>query len=371
MNYPQPPYSPQPPYPPQGQQGYAPQPGYGAPNQPPQQPYYQQQPPPGYAPNYAPQPPAAPAPVAARGTLEDFMDQPTGGGGTAVTKFFGRPNQPQGSWLQLQVQRDHTHNDVKQQTDSNNNLQFFKTNGQPDFNRPKLVLIVQTNVLQSSDGSHPSVFTEGTASVWIKGITRDALVDAMRQANVQQPEKVLARGKIGGAVITMISAGEKPANRPGYSATKLYNFQYTPGGNEPLALVEDPTVTTSAPVQAPVNQVAGPSAPPPQQYAEVNQAQQYQQAPPQQLRPTPPVPSAQTVAPPAPPNGAGTPVAAPPAPPQGYAPVPPPPGPAGYAPPPTAPVPNGYAPAPPQLTQAPPMDPEKAATLARLNGGQG
>lgn len=277
------------------------------------------------------------------------MDQPTGGGGTAVTKFFGRPNQPQGSWLQLQVQRDHTHNDVKQQTDSNNNLQFFKTNGQPDFNRPKLVLIVQTNVLQSSDGSHPSVFTEGTASVWIKGITRDALVDAMRQANVQQPEKVLARGRIGGAVITMISAGEKPANRPGYSATKLYNFQYTPGGNEPLALVEDPTVTTSAPVQAPV------SAPPPQQY---------QQAPPQQLPPTPPVPTTATAVPP---PGAATQTA----PPQGYAPVPPPPGPAGYAPPPTAPVPNGYAPAPPQLTQAPPMDPEKAATLARLNGGQG
>ena len=91
--------------------------------------------------------------------------------------------------------------------------------------------------------------------MWIKGITRDALVDAMRQAGVQQPEKVLAKGRIGGAVITMISAGEKPANRPGYSATKLYNFQYTPGGNEPLALVEDPTVTTSAPVQAPVSPV--------------------------------------------------------------------------------------------------------------------
>lgn len=276
------------------------------------------------------------------------MDQPTGGGGTAITKFFGRPNTPQGSWLQLQVQRDLTYNDVKQQTDSSGNLQFFKTNGQPDMSKPKLVLIIQTNVLQSSDGSHPQVFTEGTASVWVKGVTRDALIEAMRQAGVQQPEKVLGKGFIGGAVITMVSAGEKPANRPGDSATKLYNFQYQPGGHEHLALAEDPTQAA-----APATPGPAPSAPPQTVPANV---------PPQQYAPQPPAPApVQYAAPteppvqvPAPPTAAGYPPPAPgvpPSPPQGYVPQVPP--------------------APPQLPPGPPMDPEKQATLLRLQGGQG
>jgi hypothetical protein len=300
------------------------------------------------------------------------MDQPSGGGGTAVTKFFGRPNQPQGSWLQLQVSRDHNNNDVKQQTDSSNVLQFFKTNGQPDFSRPKLVLILQTNVLQSSDGSHPTVFTEGTASVWIKGITRDALLEAMRQAGVQQPEKVLARGRLGGAVITMISAGEKPPNRPGYSPTKLYNFQYQPGGSEHLALADDPPAQTAQLQQ--VAQAASGFTPPPAPMAAATPAPV--SAPP----PQPPVPDGNTYyqatgqlppvpPPPAPPSAVPAAPASYPAPPAPPAPAAAPPAPpAGYAPPP----PQGYAPqvppAPPQLPPGPPMDPEKLAVLQRLQG---
>lgn len=381
-------YPNQPPYPPQG---YPQQPGY-----PPAQPGYQQPPPgyapPGYAPQYPPAPgyasPAAPpAPVLARGTLEDYLDQPTAGGGVAVTKFFG--TRPQGSWLQLQVIRDLTNSDVRQQTDAQGTPQTFKSNG-----KPKFVLVLQCNVLSSSDGSHPTVFTEGVCSIWLKGVTSDAFKQAMAGAGITSPDKALALGKLGGAVITMQSAGEKASNRPGFSATKLYSFSYTPSGRElneepanipatalPPAAVPPPLQATPPGAQqyAPQNlqgiaQAASGFPPAPVQYAAQTpppapasapptaagyDPAAYQQPPAQQLQP---VQQPYQQAPPPPPGidpavayqqATGQPMPpAPGMPPQQFQ---------QQAPP---PPPQGYAPAPGQ----PALDPEKAALLQRLQG---
>lgn len=348
---PQQPYSPQQQYPPQGYapQGYAPQP-----------------PAPGYAPQgYAPQPgfqqpPAAAPPVMARGTIEDFLDQ-AGGGGQSVTKFF-TDQRVNGHWLQLQVARDLMQSDVRPQLD-NNKMQQRDAQG-----RPKWVLVIQCSVLGSSDGSHTSIFPDGACSIWLKGLTKEGLVAAMSTAGVQKPDMALLNGKLGGAGIVMLSAGTRAARTSGFSAAKLYNFQYTPNGRENEAEGQEQLGQVA-------QQASGFTAP-------------ATPAPPQQLPPTPPAPQ-QYAAPAAPPAPTFQP-------PQQLPPAPP--GPAQYAPPENAPAPNGssgYAPPPPpqmappanpiqyadpaqQYAQqapppppqgyAPPTDPEKAATLARLQG---
>jgi hypothetical protein len=393
-------YPAQPPYPPQGQPqpGYAPAPGYAP------QPQYAPQPPAFQQPQYAPQQPqfqqpqyapAAPAPAPVRASLDEFSDQPTGGGGGAVTKFF--KGRPQGSWLQLRVTRDLNSSDITQQQ-NDGVLQFFKTNGVPDPTKPKLVMIIKTEVLASSDPQGASVaFPDGAAAVWLKGLTKDALVASIGAAGLPDPDTIFRKGKIGGSIITMISAGEKPPNNPMFSATKLYNFQYQPGGNEMSAFQEAPAAQyreggATAPVQQlPPTQVAPPAAAPtatppaapPQPPAMDPGPAQY--APP----PTAPAPMQQEYAPPPtqlppPPPPQGQPEYAP----QGYAPAPSaaapplPPAPAGgvpatpsYAPQPPAPpappqAPQGYAPQPPAPPAPSPLDAERANTLARLRGGQ-
>jgi len=382
MTYPQQPYPPQPGYPPQGYApaGFAPPaPGYGPP-----QGYAPQ----GYAPQgFAPQqPPQAPAPVLARGTLEDFLNQ-AGGGAASVTKFF-TDQRVQGHWLQLQISRDLLQSDVRQQTDNNDRPATDRAGN------PKFVLVIPVNVLGSSDGSHSSIFTEGVASVWIKGVTKDGLLSAMATAGIPKPDQALLNGKLGGASFVMISAGTRAPQKSGYSATKLYNFQYTPNGREMEAPAEVPSTPrwTDAPgtveqLQQTAQQASGFPAPPtgappaPPATAPVATPP----APPQYQQQMPPTPGGQVpmsapaavATPPAPPAGApngyapqGAPApdpwaqqyqqaGAPPAPPQGYAPQ----APQGYAPqaPPPAP-PQGYA---------PPQDPEKARLLAELQGHGG
>jgi hypothetical protein len=299
------------------------------------------------------------------------MDQPSGGGGAAVTKFF--QGRPQGSWLQLQVTRDLiAASDVQQQSDSNGTLQYFKTGGQPDLNRPKYVLIIKCQVLGSSDNSHTGIFPEGEASIWIKGITRDALVSSMATAGVPNADQALGRGKIGGAVITMISAGERPANRAGFSPTKLYNFQYQPNGREhvvdqaaaPAVLPPTPGPAESAPPAPPTAPTAAaptPPAPAPTVDPSTGMvwngyAWEYPTQQPGVAAPPPPAP-----APPAAPTPPPAPASVPPTA-AGY--PPPPPAPAGYGAPPPPPVP----PAPPAAT---PLDAERAATLAKLQGTAG
>ena len=419
---------PQQPYPPQGQPGYPqqyPQPGYPA--APPQAPQYPPQAPPGYyqppqAPQYPPQappqqgyyqPPAAPpGPAPARATLGEFMDQQSGGGGSATSKFFTK-TRPQGSWLQLQVARDLLSSDVQQQ-ENDGVLQFFKTGGQPDPRKPKLVLKVPTLVLSSSDpAGHMAVFADGMSSIWLKGVLRDALVAAIGAAGIPEPSRVLVGGRIGGAVITMISAGSRPSRDPKFSDTNLFDFRYTPGGRELEGLGEiDPSAPApSAPapplpdMTAQYQQLAQATAVPdvPAQYQQLAQAtavpydpaQPYAQqapgfsypappaqspfaAPAQAMPAAPPVPAAPSAAP-------GTPSYPPQAPPQapnpGYQlPQAPPtsvslyPNPGYqppqnvYAPPPQAPGYPSQPPAPPQT----PLDAEKQATLqatlARLRG---
>lgn len=355
MNYPQPPYPQQPGYPVQPP-GYPPQGAY----------------PPAYAPQpsypvpgYPAQPAAPQAPVLARGTLEDYLNQPTAGGGAAVTKFFG--TRPQGSWLQLQITRDLTNADVRQQTDANNVPQTYKDG------KPKFVLVLQVTVLQSSDGSHPAVFPEGQASIWLKGVTSDAFKASLAAAGIANPDAALSNGNLGGAVIVMQSAGEKASNRPGFSATKLYTFTYTPNGRETQPSSDVPPTAPATAVPAPA-QVA---VPPAVQYAP---PQPPQGAPPvMQMAPVPPAAPTGFAPPAAPAPAPGLPDMtaqyqaqaaqlaqaagvqyAPPAPSQ----MPPPAPPVAGVPAPPVAAPPGVAPAPGQL----PLDPEKASLLARLQG---
>jgi hypothetical protein len=365
MTYPQQPYPPQPGYPPQGYApaGFAPPaPGYGPP-----QGYAPQ----GYAPQgFAPQqPPQAPAPVLARGTLEDFLNQ-AGGGAASVTKFF-TDQRVQGHWLQLQISRDLLQSDVRQQTDNNDRPATDRAGN------PKFVLVIPVNVLGSSDGSHSSIFTEGVASVWIKGVTKDGLLSAMATAGIPKPDQALLNGKLGGASFVMISAGTRAPQKSGYSATKLYNFQYTPNGREMEAPAVSPELQQTAQVASgfPAPPTGAPPAPPataPVATPPPMDPSQWQMNAPAAVA-TPPAPPA------AAPNGyqayPGAPAIPDPA--QQYAQQP------QYAPqaPPAPPqfqapqAPQGYAapaapPAPPQ-GYAPPQDPEKARLLAELQGHGG
>ena len=216
---------------------------------------------------------SAPPQIAARGTLEDFFNQPSGGGGPSVTsKFFNE--RPQGSWLQLTVLADVTHADVQHQKTPQGVLQYFKKNGQDDLTRPKLVLVVKVQVTGSSDGTHTTAFPDGIASLWLKkGPVTDNLVRAMAAAG--DPSGYPK----GGAQMVMISAGSQPSRTVGYSATKLYDFQYAcPAGSvDPTVPAESATVPsavtttppvppapapTSAPAPVPASPTAGLTVPP-------------------------------------------------------------------------------------------------------------
>jgi hypothetical protein len=197
---------------------------------------------------------AAPQQVAARGTLEDFFNQPSGGGGPSVTsKFFNK--RPQGSWLQLTVLADVTNADVQHQKTPQGVLQYFKKNGQDDLTRPKLVLVVKVQVTGSSDGSHVTEFPDGQASLWLKkGPVTDDLIRAMTAAG--DPSGYPKAG----AQMVMQSSGELASRTVGFSATKLYTFQYAaPAGSVDLQAIAQaasgfPTspvpATTAAPVPA-------------------------------------------------------------------------------------------------------------------------
>ena len=188
-----------------------------------------------------------PAPVLARGTLEDFYNQPTsGGGGPSVTsKFFNK--RIQGSWLQLEVVSDVTNADVRQQTDPSGKPQTFKDG------RPKFVLVVKVKVSGSSDGTHVTEFPDGLGSIWVKGVLADELKRAMA-ADGDATGYPRA-----GAQIVMVSAGEQAARTVGFAATKLYQLQYAGPARDLQAVAQaanpmDPTVasaTAATPAPAP------------------------------------------------------------------------------------------------------------------------
>lgn len=207
-----------------------------------------------------------PQPNLARGTLEDFYNQPTGsGGGPSVTsKFFNK--RVQGSWLQLEVVSDVTNADVRQQTTPQGIPQVFKDG------RPKFVLVVKVKVLGSSDGTHTQEFPDGLGSLWVKGVLADELRRSMAAAGDSSGYPKA------GAQIVMVSAGEQASRTPGFSATKLYTLDYAnpvnptvatapvvPATTAPAVPTPTPSATAEAPSAAPATPAVpatAPSAPP-------------------------------------------------------------------------------------------------------------
>lgn len=267
------------------------------------------------------------------------MDQ-AGGGGTSVTKFFNA--RPQGSWIQFQVTRDIVESDVQPQTDSNGAIRYQTVGGQPDYNRPRWVLVLKCTVLTTSDGdAAPSVFADGAAAVWLKGITRDGFTGAMSAAGVPESDKALARGKLGGAVFVMQSNGSRPSNRSGYADTKLFTFTYTSNGREHLVDAQPSSTGAIPPTLTPEGHYISQQVSDPAQYAP-------------QAAQLPPVPGVQAV----PPAAAPLPAAVPP---PAAPPVPP-----GYAQ--TAVPAPPLPPAPPAAVAPPPQSAERAQLLADLQG---
>ena len=207
-----------------------------------------------YFPNQQAQAQQAPAPVLARGTVEDFFNQPqVASGGASVTKFFN--GRPVGSWLRFRVTRDLTANDVRQQTDINNIPQTFRDG------TPKWVLIIPVKVLEGSDPGWQQVFENGDATLWVKGLLQEELNRAIAASGTQPDANgnYIARGN---SEIVMASAGEKPSRKAGYSPSKLHNLQYQPpvgGAVDPtpsvLSATPDPAAVP-APLSAPSLSVA-------------------------------------------------------------------------------------------------------------------
>jgi hypothetical protein len=207
-----------------------------------QQPQAQSQ----YAPNSSQQA-QQPQPTLARGTLEDFYNQPSSGGGKSATSYFN--NKPQGAWLHFRVNRDITNADVQQMTDVNNVPQKWKFG--PLAGEPKFNLIVPGTVVASGDGQHVLTHPEGELRLWLKpGPVTDSFRAALAAAGEDSgfPKA--------GSEIVMISAGEK-AGKQGYSPTKLYDFQYVAPSGETAA----PAAVSSAPPTTPVSPVTPAVAP--------------------------------------------------------------------------------------------------------------
>lgn len=300
---PQPQYpapAPQQAYPPQFPQ--APQQVYPAPAAP----VYQQP--------YPAPAPAAPAQPLAQGTLDDFYNQPSSGGGPSLKfeqvgqRYVGVVSRPLGP------------GDVQQQTDTQGRPLFFRDG------RPKWVMKVPLQMQPSQQ------YPDGQAQWYVKGGARDELTRAMAEAGAPAgpPEQ--------GAVLDITFVSTRPSGQ-GMNPAKVFRVVYTPpqGTGAP----------SPAPVTAPVEQQAQPQP-------QVQQAPQYIEPPAQpQYAPTPaPAPQAPV---------AQAPVQQPAVQPQ--APVPPA---AQQAPAPGLPAPAG--PAQGGLQAPPGLDPEQAALLARITG---
>lgn len=249
--YPQQPYPPQAPaYPPQQYAGYPPAPPQG----------------------YAPAPPPQPL---ATGTIDDFYNQPSSGGGAALkfpvigTRYVGIVTRPVGS------------GDVIQQTNTQGVPQFYKDG------RPKFVMKVPLQMQPTAE------FPDGLAQWYVKGQARDELVRAMAEAHAPEgpPEA--------GAVLDITFSSTRSAG-VGMNDAKLFTVRYTrPQGAAPAPAAPSPVAGTEqpppAPAQQPVPQYAPPPAPatyaPAPDQQQIPQ-QQYAQAPveqaPQSAAPLPP-----------------------------------------------------------------------------------
>lgn len=246
----------------------APQQAYPPVQQPqfPQAPPAQQYPPQGYAPpmqqqyqapyQQAPQQP--PAQPLAQGTIDDFYNQPSVGGGPSLSWTDKQSNQPKpiGTSYVGIVARDVTNADVQQQTDFRTQAPLFYKDG-----RAKFAMKVPLKVQPSQE------FPEGECSWFVKGQARDELVRAMAEAGCDGSPK-------SGATIAVTLVQRRPSGA-GMNPANIVQIQYTPPGG--AAPAQAPAPQQQAQAQPEVQQYA---PQPVQQYAPQQVAQpQYQPAP--------------------------------------------------------------------------------------------
>jgi len=199
----------QPYYPPQPPQGPPPQQAPQYPSYPPQGPPQQYQQP--YYPPQAPQQ-YGPPPVQqqlAQGSLDDFYNQPSSGGGPSLkfeqigTRYIGIVTRPIGQ------------GDVQQQTDTQGRPLFFKDG------RPKWVMKVPLQMQPTG------VYTDGLAQWYVKGQARDELVRAMAEAHAPEgaPEQ--------GSILDIEFTGTRQSG-VGMNPAKMFRVHYTrPEGAAP------------------------------------------------------------------------------------------------------------------------------------------
>jgi len=234
------------------------------------------------APGYPPQqygqvpPPAQPQAPLAQGTLDDFYDQPTVGGGS------GLPFKILGTEHYVETTRPITKADVQQQTDTRGNAQTFR-DGRPKFQMLVPVHVLNSNVPESI-GS--------TATFYVKGATREKLAAAMAAAGAPAgpPEA--------GCRMRLRYAADVPTGA-GFNPRKDIDITYDRPADAPAT-----SVAPIAPAQIPQ-----PSAAP----AQLAPLQPMVNVPPAPAQATPAAPLAQDVRPPAAPIPAA---GMPPAPPQ-------------------------------------------------------
>lgn len=254
MNYPQQQYPP----------AYPQAPAQPMPPQMPQYPGFPQQ---GYAQPQVPQIPAQqpPAVPLAQGTLDDYFNQPSTGGGPSLswTDKAGNPRAVGTTFIGV-VARDVGQPDVQQETD-------FRTQ-QPKFyrdGRPKFVMKVPLKqvgvVVNGQPQGHPD-YADGEAAWYVKGQARDELVRAMSEAGCSGAPK-------GGATIVVTLVQRKPTGQ-GMNPANVVQVRYLPAQGEqvqqqaaapvagaPSPAPEVPASQPQAPAQAPVQQYQQPAAP--------------------------------------------------------------------------------------------------------------
>ena len=252
MTYPQQPYGQQPQgYPGQQAPNYAPQPGYPAPGTA-YTPAPQQYPSQGQ-PSYPPQ--GQPPQPEVRGTLKDFMDQPSTGGGPSLS--FPHP----GTSYTGTVVRNVTDADIQAQTD-------MITGAVATYNdrRPKLVMKVPL-LLHTPHPAYP----EGVGVWYVKGSDRAELARAMEAAGAE-PGAPQA-----GDVITVTYTHDQPGRR-GMNPTKIKRVDYLKGNGvppqlpqaqqDPARLITQPIHATPGPAVQPQYQQPQPPPGYPQQYVQ-------------------------------------------------------------------------------------------------------
>lgn len=241
--YPPQPYAPQP-YPPQ-QPGYPPQ--FPAPQQ------FGQ-----FAPGYPPAPAALPPQQLAQGSIDDFYNQPSTGGGKSLSFPAGQF----GTRYVGVVARAITSGDIQQQTNTKGVPQTFK-DGRPKFEM-KVPLQLQPS----------QTYPDGLAQWYVKGQARDELVRAMAEANAPAgpPEA--------GAVIDITYVADRAAGA-GMNPAKQFHVVYT----RPTGETSSPAPAAPQPAAQPVQYAQPPQAPVAQQYAPQPPAQ----APAQPAPPAAPV----------------------------------------------------------------------------------